>query len=130
MGSLRKYSWEQTYDFVTICIPVDEGSTKKNIKFESGPEKIKIVYLGSDVCVGDLEDRVYPGTWSFITNGRTKILSIELEKVDKKKWWDRLFKTDTPIRTAPPPRFLRDLPQDEIREVEKIISEDTKILFG
>lgn len=115
----QKYSWEQTYDFVTICIPVDEGSTKRNIKFESDPEKIKIEYLGSVVCMGDLEDRVYPGTWSFITNRKSKILSIELEKVDKKKWWNRLFKTDPPAFREPAPIFVCDLPQEERRQIEK-----------
>ena len=127
--SSQKYSWEQTHDFVTISTEVDASATKRNIKFESDPEKIKIAYLGTDsnfICMGELEDRVYPGTWSFITNGKTKILSVELEKVDKKKWWDRLFKTDLPIRTAPPPRFLRDLPQEERQEAEKIILEELK----
>lgn len=113
------YSWDQTYEFVTITIPVKDDCTKRDVKFESKPDNIKICISDKEICAGLLETSVYPGTWSFLEIKGSKNLTVELEKVDKTKWWNRLFKTDPPAFREPAPMLVCDLPQEERRDIEK-----------
>jgi len=118
----QRYTWSQTYDFVTITIDNIPDISKKDIRVSViAPNHLNVSLMGEHVCGGSLDSSVYAtSTWSFVSSHqRNKQLVIELDKVDTSKWWKRLFDHETPINGETGPRFVADLPEEERRKIEK-----------
>lgn len=86
------FTWDQTFEFVTIEIPI-KICKKTDLNVTIKPNSISVSINDNHLINGELEQKIYPNE-SFWTIDKD-ILTIELAKVNTKDfdgWWKRLLK--------------------------------------
>lgn len=128
----KKYTWSQTFEIITILIPLDEGVTTSAVKCNFNPKNICITVGEGVVCEGELHDTIYPSEsmWYIGSTGKSKALYIELSKVhtvDGQGWWSRLLTSeDEPTTVESAPRLLSECSDETKNRWEKDMDEIIK----
>ena len=97
---LEKYNWGQTLEEVELRVPLPFACKGRDLDVQIKKKALKVQIKGQEAIIdGELcsEIKVEDSTWVLEDK---RMLLVNMDKVDKMKWWDRLVTTDEQIKTA------------------------------
>ncbi len=133
-ADMDRYSWTQKLEEVEIRVSMPCALRARDLAVDMGKKKLSVkLKNGSKVIIeGELcaEVKVEECTWVLEDS---KTLLIQLEKVNKMSWWDRLLTGDRPINTKkvqPENSKLSDLDGETRSMVEKMMFDQRQKELG
>eukprot|EP00917_Polyrhabdina_sp_WS-2016_P025792 GHVP01055460.1.p1 GENE.GHVP01055460.1~~GHVP01055460.1.p1 ORF type:complete len:217 (+),score=47.07 GHVP01055460.1:474-1124(+) len=106
-GVTDRYAWSQVLASVEVQIGVEPNTSAKDliISIEKHSISVFLKQLNGkkkELVSGDLHQEIVAdeSTWSLVTLAGKRVLQLDLEKVDKMRWWSCVVKGDPEIDTS------------------------------
>ncbi len=131
---LDNYSWTQKLEEVEVRVKLPFPCKGRDLQVDMAKKKIMVKVKGQEKALleGELlkEIKLEESTW--VLEDKKSVL-VNMEKVNKMEWWDKLVTTDEPINTQevqPENSKLSDLDGETRSMVEKMMFDQRQKEMG
>jgi len=120
----KNYSWTQTLQEIEVRVPVPFGTKSKDLAVDMKQKRLKVGLKNKPAIVDDAlfkTIKVNDSTW---TIEDSKVLVLQLSKINQMEWWSKLIESEEEISTKavqPENSKLEDLDSETRATVEKMM---------